>query len=384
MAVRTIGLLCFLPYLAVRTSAESLASSCFVLGLSILALAAQAREEPAQIPPAALAVVGFLFGLAFEFRYGVGIMVATSVAWSLAVLRLPFRRVAWLLGGLALALGLAAGVDRWGYGAWVFPPYHFFVENLVKGRAAQQFGSQPWYGYLLLPLETPIAPIVLVLMAASFLSWLRYPLHPLTWASAPYFLVHSALSHKELRFLFPIAVLTPVLFVLGVAPSKDAWDRWLRPLWESRSHPLAKALGGLNLAALAFLCLTPGRPQLGFQRFVYRHFNPRFEAYLLTPFSPYAAYGLQMHFFRPAALELHQIASMEEIGQPHPRHILLVTRPWDRHPELERTYACQPLYRGLPDWFRDLSTPWASRILAWDLYRCPALLPSPSQPSPED
>lgn len=377
-AVGALCLLWFIPYLAVRTSSESLAASCAVLGLSLLVLTSPAGDgEPAQTSAVALSLVGLLFGLAFQFRYAVGVMIASSIAWAVVVLRVPARRALWLGGGLLLVTGLAACVDRWGYGEWVFPPYRYFVENLIESRAARQFGTYPWYGYLVIPLLNALAPLVLVLMTATLLAWVRHPLHPLTWASVPFFLAHSLLEHKEVRFLFPIAVMTPVFLVLAAAPSGDRWDRWLCPLWAARSHPAVRGLVGLNLVALALFCLTPTRPQVSFQRFIYRHFPSRFEAYLLTPFSPYVAEGLGMYFYRPARLDLHQVAALKDVEDRGLPHFFLVTGSWDRFEERGPRYTCTLLYRPFPAWFRDLAKAWAARIPAWDLYRC---APEPRSP----
>jgi phosphatidylinositol glycan class B len=135
-AVICLCLAWFVPYLAVRTSSESLAGSCFVLGLGWLILTStdgsRVSEPSSRL---ALSTVGFLFGLAFEFRYAVAVAVVAVVAWAVLVARLPARRMAWLAPGLLLALALGACADRWGYGAWVFPPYQYLFRNLVEDRA---------------------------------------------------------------------------------------------------------------------------------------------------------------------------------------------------------------------------------------------------------
>ena len=56
----------------------------------------------------------------------------------------------------------------------------------------------------ILPLATPMAPLVLFLMAATILAWGRRPGSVLTWATLPYVVVLSLTPHKEDRFLFPL------------------------------------------------------------------------------------------------------------------------------------------------------------------------------------
>src|SRR5262249_2368654 len=151
-------------------------------------------------------------------------------------------------------------------------------QNLVLGRAAQQFGAQPWYGYLILAAMGVTAPLALLMIAGAVLGCVRNPLHVLTWASVPFFAIHCLIAHKELRFLFPLAAFAPVLLVLGLAASEGARRGLLARLWSARHGMIGRALAALNLLALAAFTLVPTRPQLGFQRFVRDHYPDRFNA----------------------------------------------------------------------------------------------------------
>jgi phosphatidylinositol glycan class B len=379
MAVRFLCVAWFVPYLAVRTSSESLASSCLALGLALLVLTHPNRGQTRRTSPAVLLTIGLFFGLACELRFAVGIAVVALLAWAALVARVPVRGLVWI--GLGLSIVVAGGtvVDRWGYGRWVFPPYEYFAVNLLKNRAAERFGALPWYGYVALAAAGPTAPLALLLMAAALFAWLRQPLHPLTWAAAPFVVVHSLIQHKEMRFLFPVAALSLVSAVQAVAPMGDAWDPWLRWAWEARRRPIARLLVAVNLLALALLCVTPTRPQLGFQRFVWRLSPARFEAYLLTPFSPWVADGLPMYFYRPRTLRLHpatDVAEIEALGLPR---FLLVTGSFDAPESPGGAYACVPLYRSMPYWLREVVGESMDRVPAWNLYRC---VPKAGLPSP--
>jgi phosphatidylinositol glycan class B len=379
-ATRALCLAWFVPYLAVRTSSESLSGSCYVLGLTLLVRATGSQHAG---PRAASALTplfaGFLLGCAFEFRYAVGVGVAFVLAWAGVVARAAWRRLLVIGSGLALALALGACVDRWGYGAWTLPPVHYFVQNLVEDRAVERFGSLPWYGYFVLATRGPAAPLVLLMLVLGPLAWARWPRHPLTWATAPYAIVHALIAHKELRFLFPLFLLAPVLCVLALAPSADRWDRWLAPI---RNHGgvAVRVLAGLNLVALAAFCLIPTRPQLGFQRFALRLMPARFEAYLLQTSSPWITAKLPMNFYRPRQLRLHPAADLGEVERLGLPRFLLITS-WCAPPRTF-AYACAALYRPLPCWLREVRGVRVDRIPAWDLYRCaasggPAGLPGP-------
>jgi len=370
-AVAALCLTWFVPYLSVRTSSESLSGSCLILGLVLLVWAAQdgSSVNRGSAQRLAIATSGLLLGLAFELRFAVAVSAVSVVAWALVVARLPWRRAAWLAPGALAALMLGAWVDRWGYGTWVFPPYEYLLQNVVEGVAARRFGATPPFGYLMLAANGPAAILVVPAILTAVVAWVRKPLHPLTWATASLFLAHSLIAHKELRFLFPAASAMPFLCILAVAPCGDRWDAWTGGLWRKRRGIVARVLLALDLLALAIFTLTPTRPQISFQRFVREHYPTRFEAFVTTPDSPWEADRLQMHFYRPDDLVLHQCRYSELAGVARQR-FLLVTPALDDGALGLPTHTCMPLYRSFPGWARHLAWAEIDRLPAWDLYRC--------------
>ena len=368
MAVGALCLAWFVPYLAVRTSSECLAASCLTLGFALLVLGPATRGERTR--PAVLAATGALFGLAFEFRFAVAVAVLSILAWAVLVARMPVRRLVWIGGGAVLVAAVCVLIDRWGYGEWAFPPYEYFIANLVRGEAAARFGSLPWYGYLYLAASGPTGPLVLILMAAAAWGWLRRPWHPLTWAAAPFFVVHSWIAHKELRFLFPIASFALVSAVLAFAPLGDAWDRGARRVWEARRRRAGRVLLAVNLLALAVFTLLPTRPQIEFQRFVWHHDSAHFEAFVLSPYSPWESENLEMHFYRPRTMHVLEAASLSEVEALGLPRFMLVTESFEFDRAPKGRYSCVALYRSLPFWVGRLLGEHATRIPAWNLYRC--------------
>jgi phosphatidylinositol glycan class B len=341
-----VGGLCFawfVPYLAVRTSSECLSGSCFLIGLALLLEGTDT--------PLVLGSAGFLFGLALELRYAVGVAVLGVFAWSLVYRR---RVVLPLLLGLVPALALAAVVDRWGYGAWVVPAWNYLKTNLVEGRAAQRFGELPWYGFFSLAVGGPMAPFQVGLMLGALVFFVRRRSDPLTWAAAPFLVAHCLIRHKETRFLFPLAPLSSLLLVAGLAPRGDALDGLGARIFALRKSLPGRALLLVNLGALLVLCLVPLRPQVGFERYVFRHFPARFEAWLLTPFSPYVQDGIPVHFYAPRELVLHPVTE-----EPGPLQVTEAFEP-------PRGSGCVLLYGAFPGALRGL----VEGVPAWDLYRC--------------
>ena len=123
MAVITLALLWMIPYLAVRTSSESLSGDFFAIGFAMLLLGSSAAgwsrlpggtwsgsasqtysDNRRRCPAAALFSAGVCFGFAFEFRYQIAFAVAGIVAWIAIAGCENWRR------GIAATAVLLAGV----------------------------------------------------------------------------------------------------------------------------------------------------------------------------------------------------------------------------------------------------------------------------------
>jgi hypothetical protein len=123
--------------------------------------------------------------------------------------------------GLLFSAGLAVGLlDRVTLGGW----FHSALENVraqvVEGRAAD-WGVEPWYYYLgrlaILWRASPLAPLLLLVGAVK--EW------RLAVAAALMVAGHSAIDHKEFRFVWG---LLPIALVLAARGVEVTWG-WLGP-----------------------------------------------------------------------------------------------------------------------------------------------------------
>jgi hypothetical protein len=355
LAVRAMVLLYFVPVLAVRTSCESLSTSCFVLALCLVVLG-DGVPGPG---PALLA--GALLGLSFGLRYAAGVLVASLLAWMALVGRTPARTLACVALGIASALVAGLLVDRWGYGQWTLAPWNYASQNFGADRAAVEFGAQPWYGYLPILVRGPFGLLHVLLGAAVVMAWVRHPRHVLTWSTAPLAFVHCAIAHKELRFLFPIAMLAAPLLVLAIgAFPRSRWERWV--------------VGGLlayDLVGLAASCLLPLQPIIPFQRFATPRLRDGREAFVSSSGSPWAWRGLRTYFYAPPPPGLQPWPGAADMVAAGRERFFLLTSSWEVPPPVA-PYVCQPLYRSVPEWLARRGWPvrrWAAPA-AWDLSRC--------------
>ena len=117
-----------------------------------------------------------------------------------------------LCGLLALSLSLAS--DRLYFGFWAFPPYKWLHFNISQSLAVF-YGRNPWHYYFLqgLPLLcTTLLPFVLAALYRPADGGATPALRALPWAVYTTIGALSLISHKEVRFTYP---LLPILHVLA-------------------------------------------------------------------------------------------------------------------------------------------------------------------------
>lgn len=202
----------FVPFMLVRHSSEAFATILMVPALYCWQRAGSARATRAL----ALALAAGLFaGLSSWVRFQLGIFWATLFPLALVydlVGGRALRRYAAAFGGIAVALLFALTVDRWGYGSWQFAPWNYFHQNIVKGASAG-FGVEPWHWYFKQATDYMVTPFFLLILARAI--WLARKdafLGPLAAGLVAFFALHSAVGHKEIRFLLPMILPVALLF----------------------------------------------------------------------------------------------------------------------------------------------------------------------------
>ena len=192
-----------LVYFAPRTLTEVAAAHVLVVALYLL-------RFPGAAPSRRFAWAGALLALALVLRIQIAPALFVAAAWAC---RAEWKaRWAPLLGaGTAVLLG--AGLLDWA--TWSYPFQGLFLNvwvNLVQAKA-DDYGVDPlpWYGWRLLQTwRWALVPLALGLVVARR--------EAMAVAVALTIVVaHSAIGHKEYRFVFPAIVIVVLLAGLGTA-----------------------------------------------------------------------------------------------------------------------------------------------------------------------
>jgi phosphatidylinositol glycan class B len=168
-----------------------------------------------------LSLGGGLLALVAVIRVQLAPAIFVVALW--AIRRAPRDRIAAMLGGAFLTLGAAAFLDALTLGYPFASIWRYALYNGYYG-VSSAFGVEPWDYYLRGELEVWGAAIA----TFALLAIVGARRMPLLLALAAIILVsHSAIPHKEPRFIYPAVVLLAVLAGLGLA-ELAGWARdWL-------------------------------------------------------------------------------------------------------------------------------------------------------------
>ncbi|TNF00750.1 MAG: hypothetical protein EP326_06030, partial [Deltaproteobacteria bacterium] len=248
--IYTLFTLWFLPFFHARTTAENFGITFFLFGMSLIFSWKQ------------FFLGGLFLALSFVFRFQMSVMIFFSVLW------FPlFGKQSWwtffkISLGILIGWLLTIPIDQWGYGEWTLTPWNYFDINILKGFASS-FGVDPWYAYITKGISRGIPPLSLLYAGALLYCWIKHPKSWITWTTLPFLVVHSMISHKELRFIFPMTLFIPLAFAYVNEHTKILERKPMR--W------LVGLCLILNMGALFVASFKPAYSQIGFYKHVYEN-----------------------------------------------------------------------------------------------------------------
>jgi len=359
-----IGLLFFwlMPYLNVRFSSENTSAICFFGGLLLLV---REFENPKNRFSWQILLAGLLLGLSFFFRYQIAFAVIGLGAWLLFKSRPGMLQWTALATGALIALGLGFVSDFWLYGEWVCAPYNYFFSNIIEGKAAN-FGISPFWWYL---TEMPIALLppmsVLLILFCALGIWYK-PSHVLTWCLVPFVLAHSLVAHKEVRFLFPMAMPFFFFAALGWEVFKERFEL---KNWMVKTFGVFLWVNGI---VMLFRIFIPAKEITAYNKFLWEWNNqhPESTLYIVTS-KPEAPLPLTMSFYNTP--KQHRLGWHTDPQYKNDTtalksgDLMLFTTSYSPPPsgfQLERVYAYYPEFI-----LSNNTNDWQGRSRVWSIYQ---------------
>lgn len=202
----------FMPYLSIQFSSENWSGIFLLLGLAYYFNSNEKLNNPI--------VLGLIFGTSFLFRFQIAFAIVTFFLWVLFVRKESFKFLSKNLLGIVIMVLFGTIIDTWFYQDIVFTPWNYFYQNIIEGKASS-FGVSPWSFYYNEIINKSLyklgVPIVIACLVTIFIK----PKNVFIWIVLVYFFIHSLIPHKELRFIFSIVSLLPIIHVYAV-------EWWLR------------------------------------------------------------------------------------------------------------------------------------------------------------
>jgi GPI mannosyltransferase 3 len=266
---------------------------------------------------------------------------------------LVLLREAVLCGSAGLALSAIS--DRLYFGEWTFPPYHWLHFNLTQDLAIF-YGEMAWHYYLsqgITQLTMTFLPFALVGLCkfafsstsgATATATQSNTLRTLAYTVVSTIVVLSAVSHKEVRFIYP---LLPILHVLA-APSFASFFSAAPGHQPSQSRTaLLAALIFVNLIIATYLSLFHVAAPISvvhFLRHEYERIHPD---------------RLGLHLEHPVLSHYHSLAQPPSLNMGNDTNELFAlfltpchATPWRSHlvyPSLRaRALTCEPPLHTAP------------------------------------
>jgi GPI mannosyltransferase 3 len=351
----------FVAYVGVRFSAENLSGIFFFLAISLLP-GIDNKETKSQ----KIALAGLLLGFALFLRIQIGFAFVGLAVWGLFLQKWKWNIWLWLIAGGIVAAALSIAADYWLYGEWLLTPLKYIDVNLFQNKASE-FGTSPVWQYFISFIESAVPPLSIVLLVLILLGTGRRPLHLFSLMLIPFFIGHSLVAHKEMRFLFPMMFAVIFLACQGFDYFMDKYRvrriyRWLFVL----------ALVA-NFGTLLYRMFSPAENRMSLYKFVY-HYAQQYPTVLIAhKQSPYNVVTLETNFYKHPNLEIYTVENSIQLDSIRNnvkagKHILFFSpdlKPAEEFSQLKM----KRVFAQFPEWVLHINfNNWQERTSIQTLY----------------
>lgn len=337
----------FSKFMQVRTTSENWAT-----GLILLFYLGVIKENKSVRD---LVSIGVLGALSFILRHQMGFMVFGGGMWLLMTKKVHIKKwIVFFVFPMTAIIGLSFLIDSWGYEHMSFSPWNYFYQNIYLGKV-NDFSRDPVYAYL------KWAIVKLGLLGLFSIIGLIYHLKnkrmsPELWMVLPFLIIHHMISHKELRFLYPVF---PLTFFMAFSALDDIQTKII---WPSIKKVLI-VFSSLNLVALIFICFKPAYTPVLFYKSLYDLNTKEVSYFSFTNKKPP---NLELRYY------LKEGTSVKMAGKDP--SILKGTIFTNKYKELEYLLSkedCELIFSTYPEWtFKFNIGNWLSRSNIWALSQC--------------
>ena len=329
-------------YVGARFSSENWSAMFFVIGFSSYFLSFKSSSFKKYL------LAGVLMGFSFQFRYQAGFMIVGFAAWLLFIEKEKLKYLITFSLVILSIIGAGVLVDIWFYGEFTFSAYNYFYENIMLNKA-QDYGVDPWWSYITAFIERAIPPFsILFLGAFGILFYFKWK-NPLTWVLVPFILIHFVLSHKELRFLFPMVYFLPIIFFTAIQTIQEKWKPlFIENRWVKITVKATMLVYGLVLLIVSF---KPGEVNVRLYDMVYHRYQ---EPVRLTIATHLYKENEPIHYFYLRDNLTYNKVKDAESFELNNEEINLLVLDNQELPE-DYKYSHKLVYSSFPNWMKSFN-----------------------------
>ena len=295
---------CFIPWLHVRFSSESVAATFFLIGFSPL-LDPLFFEKTNKSKNIAYFALFLSIGVSGVIRFQMNFFTVGLFLWLLFVKQEKLKYV--LVASLGIFGGIVLGCisDRWFYGKWISTTWNYLYQNIVLHKA-EQFGKESVFFYFEKSFLDAIPPFSLLIILSVLYFFVVLRKSPITWILVPFLLAHFLSPHKELRFLFPLIPFIPFIVILSYQDLRLKLKN--KPTFLKTGDRLIKVFKFpfyvINFIMLVYLSFKPADDYSPLLRFLYTNYNESKSQlfYLREDLNPYKN-AVSLNFYRSPSIK---------------------------------------------------------------------------------
>jgi phosphatidylinositol glycan class B len=258
-------------------------------------------------------LVGGLLGLSYLFRYQNAFFAFGLFLWLIFIRKEKIHDLAKLLASGLLVLLLGVLIDRWLYGEFVLSAWNYFYVNLVED-VASNYGTEAWWNYFYSIFRFGFFPISIPIIISFLLLIFKKPSNIFIWTILPFFIIHSIIPHKELRFVFPAINLVPIILLL--AYQELNWDpgKWRKP-GRLALRTIAWMLFAVNCIAAITGSLKPTNQETPITHHIRKHYGDQsIRLISYNDSNPYGQTGLMASFYMEKDMQDIRLGSLDELS----------------------------------------------------------------------
>ncbi len=217
-----------------------------------------------------------------------------------------------LAAGLAILL-LGILLDYWLYGKFTLSAWNYFYVNIVED-VASGYGTEAWWNYFYSIFRFSFFPIGIPIILAFLVLVVKKTRNVFVWTILPFFVIHSIIAHKELRFLFPVINLVPIILLLAYQAIK--WDprKWRKP-GRIAIYTVAWIIVAINCIGIVTVSLKPSGGWMTITHHIRRNYGDQSIRLISYNHSnPYGPWDLICTFYMEKDMQDIRLESLNELS----------------------------------------------------------------------